>query len=100
MTRSGTAKFGRNLGNVFCQRLGVTDSAWRWFQSYLEGRSYQERPRGDLPPGLWADPSSLAGKSAEGKGLGLQPCLLELAPPNHNLSGCCGAPRSSSAQVN
>ncbi|KAK1804209.1 hypothetical protein P4O66_020011, partial [Electrophorus voltai] len=22
-------------------RLGVTGSAWRWFQSYLEGRSYQ-----------------------------------------------------------
>ncbi|KAK1783904.1 hypothetical protein P4O66_023127, partial [Electrophorus voltai] len=21
--------------------LGVTGSAWRWFQSYLEGRSYQ-----------------------------------------------------------
>ncbi|KAK1801825.1 hypothetical protein P4O66_022465, partial [Electrophorus voltai] len=21
--------------------IGVTDSVWRWFQSYLEGRSYQ-----------------------------------------------------------
>ncbi|KAK1786182.1 hypothetical protein P4O66_017896, partial [Electrophorus voltai] len=40
-------------------------------------------------------------ESTDGKGLGLQPCPPEipLAPPNRPLSGCCGAPRSSSAQA-
>ncbi|KAK1793801.1 hypothetical protein P4O66_001530 [Electrophorus voltai] len=54
----------------------------------------QERPKGSLPPGLWADPSSLAGESAEGKGLWLQLCRLEIpiAPPNRPLSGLLECP--------
>ncbi|KAK1802172.1 hypothetical protein P4O66_021845 [Electrophorus voltai] len=32
-------------------------------------QSGPERPRGGLPPRLWADPSSLAGQCAEGKGV-------------------------------
>ncbi|KAK1799938.1 hypothetical protein P4O66_006456, partial [Electrophorus voltai] len=31
----------RNILLSVLSRLGVTGSAWRWFQSYLEGQSYQ-----------------------------------------------------------
>ncbi|KAK1803306.1 hypothetical protein P4O66_004088 [Electrophorus voltai] len=63
--------------------------------------AWVEHPRGGLPPGLWADPPSLPGKSVEGKLHGLQLCPPEIpmAPPNRPLSGRCGAPRSSSVQA-
>ncbi|KAK1792920.1 hypothetical protein P4O66_001646 [Electrophorus voltai] len=35
-------------------------------------------PRGSLPPGLWVDPSSVAGKSAEGKGFELPLSPLDI----------------------
>ncbi|KAK1797410.1 hypothetical protein P4O66_008773, partial [Electrophorus voltai] len=40
--------------------------------------SPQEHPRGSLPPRLWADPTSLTGGSAEGKGFELPLSPLEI----------------------
>ncbi|KAK1804338.1 hypothetical protein P4O66_020353, partial [Electrophorus voltai] len=71
-----------------------------------------ERPRGGFPLRLWADPSSLTGESAEGKGLRrscwLHPTALflvimvllgpprprfnSLRPPPRNSWGCSPSP--------
>ncbi|KAK1792669.1 hypothetical protein P4O66_012607 [Electrophorus voltai] len=73
--------------------------------SAISKEDLTERPRGGLPPRLWADPSSLAVESNEGKGLRRSRwlhltalCLVAvvpLGPPRPRFNSLRPPPRNS-----